>query len=243
MHADGRARGLMERVSERRCMPSLRHASPRRPRRGAQRSAGAVAIGRHRGMRRGEGARAQPRPTGRPLGRSDGGKHRADRRRERDRSRGPVPPFCVTLSTPGLWTGGGTGARARLTQFRPRFLRPLQLQRKVRYDGIHHPYFSAVSRHRRPSPPAAAAPPPSSAVSRSATGAPAAVGRRPRRIGTGPPPAPVRARRGPRAGRPSRPPHPSGPLADPSPTSGRSGPRTSPTPVLAVAVPRVLPGF
>lgn len=40
---------------------------------------GAVEIGRHRGMRRSEDARAQPRPTGRPLGRSDGGKQGAGR--------------------------------------------------------------------------------------------------------------------------------------------------------------------
>ena len=160
-------------------MPSLRHASPRRPRRGAQRRAGAVETGRHRGMRRSEDARAQPRPSS--LGR---GQARCGPPSDRHR---PIPPFCVTTVTPSPANGYGCGDGPRLAQFRPGFLRPLQLQRKVRYDGIHGPYFSAVFRGW--SPGARARPPRRLPQRFSAVGA--SRGRRyvgiPARIGTGSP--------------------------------------------------------
>lgn len=123
-------------------MPSLRHASPRRPRRGAQRRA-----------RRRRDREAPWHAPGRGRSRAaaaqlrwDGGKHGADRL---PRHR-PVPPLCVTRTTPSPANGYGCGDGPRLAQFRPGFLRPLQLQRKVRYDGIHRPYFSAVFRGRPP---------------------------------------------------------------------------------------------
>ena len=68
------------------------------------------------------------------LGRGQAPSDRRARRR-------PVPPVCVTVPTPGLWNGYGCGTASRLAQFRPGFPRPLVLQRKVRYDGIHGPTF------------------------------------------------------------------------------------------------------
>lgn len=119
--------------SERRCMPSLRHASPRRPRRGAQRRA------RRRRDReapwhapqrgRSRAAAAQLAGTGASADRTA-----FPRRRH-------IPPSCVTTATPSLFNGYGCGCGPRLAQFRPGFLRPLVLQRKVRYDGIHVPTF------------------------------------------------------------------------------------------------------
>ena len=122
--------------SESRRVPSLRHASPRRPRRGAQRRA------RRRRDReapwhapqrgRSRAAAAQPAGTGASAVRC-GGRHR------------PVPPSCVTTATPSLFNGYGCGDGPRLAQFRPGFLRPLVLQRKVRYDGIHASTFRRYS--------------------------------------------------------------------------------------------------
>ena len=128
-----RARGE---CSERRCVPPLRRHSPRCPLRGAQRSAGTVAMGVHRGTRQGRGrsraAAAQPAGTG------AGAERTAPHRR-------PVTPYCVTATTPSLWDGCGGGTAARPAQFRPGSLRPLVLQGKVRYDGIHSSTFPRYS--------------------------------------------------------------------------------------------------
>lgn len=172
---------------------------------------GAVAIGRHRGMRRKRGrsraAAAQLAGTGASRMRTGTERHRH------------IPPSCVTRSTPSPANGYGCGCGPRLAQFRPRFFRPLQLQRKVRYASIHRPYFSAVFRHRRLSPS-----PLAYGGSRAASAHLRARRRRryvdaPTPIGTVPAP-PVRAGRGPRAGGPGRPTIPS---------------RSSPTPRLPLA--------
>ena len=97
---------------------------------------GAVEIGRHRGMRPSCG---RSRAAAARL-RRDGGKQDEDRSHAR-----PIPPYCVTRSTSSPANGYGCGYGPRLAQFRPGFLRPLQLQRKVRYDGIHPSTFRRYS--------------------------------------------------------------------------------------------------
>nr|DAU80245.1 MAG TPA: hypothetical protein [Caudoviricetes sp.] len=212
----GPARARCE-CSERRCMPSLRHASPRRPRRGAQRRARRR---RDREAPRHAPQRGRSRAAAAQL-RWDGGK----RRRTGIGPAPPIPPFCVTLPTPSPANGYGCGDGPRLAQFRPRFLRPLQLQRKVRYASIHRPYFSAVLRHRSLSCSAATVPPRPRAVLR-----PRAPRRRryvdgPYRIGTGSPTSACTT------------------SARPSIHLLRAGAVAVPIPVLLVVVPRVLPGF
>lgn len=117
-------------------MPSLRHASPRRPRRGAQRRArrrrDREAPWHAPGRGRSRAAAAQPAGTGASAVRC-GGRHR------------PIPPSCVTTTTPSLFNGYGCGCGPQLAQFRPGFLRPPVLQRKVRYAGIHAPTFRRYS--------------------------------------------------------------------------------------------------
>lgn len=71
----------------------------------------------------------------------DGGKHGADRLPRRR----PIQPICVTRSTSSPANGYGCGGGPRLAQFRPGFLRPLVLQRKARYDGIHASTFPRYS--------------------------------------------------------------------------------------------------
>lgn len=68
------------------------HSSPRCPLRGAQRSAGTVAMRVHRGMhlKRGRSRAAAAQRSW------DGGKHGADR----DRRRRHAPPICVSTATP-----------------------------------------------------------------------------------------------------------------------------------------------
>lgn len=117
-------------------MTSLRTCRPGAT--GAQRRPGAVAAGVHRVMRLCGGARARARPPAAPV---DGGEHRADRI---GRPTDPVlhiPPDCVTRATPCHGIGIGARHIRRPALFRPGFLRPLGLQRKVRYDGIHRQIF------------------------------------------------------------------------------------------------------
>lgn len=129
-----RARGE---CSERRCVPSLRPDLPGA--RVAERSdaPGAVETGRHRGTHR-ERGRSRAAAARRSR---DGGKQDADRLPRRR----PIPPLCVTRTTSSPANGYGCGGGPRLAQFRPGFLRPLQLQRKVRYDGIHPSTFPPYS--------------------------------------------------------------------------------------------------
>ena len=194
------------------------HLSPRCPRRGAQRRAGTVASGVHPGMHWPEGARARARPGGAGTGASTD-RHGHARPR-------PVPPSCVTRSTPSLWDGYGSGTGARLAQFRPGFLTPLVLQRKVRYVYIHRPAFpldsaTALSAPRPPLPvrtPQLLAGCGASWWWRCVD----AFGR----IGTGPPP-----------GAPTGAPRQEAPRAGPTTSPGRSGSQGSPRFLW------VLPGF
>ena len=197
------------------------HSSPRCPLRGAQRSAGTVAMRVHRGMRRSEDARAQPRPS--PAGTG------ASPRRDGIAGHRPIPPFCVTTTTPIQRHRRTAAAAAIHAQFRPGFLRPLVLQRKVRYDGIH---VTTFPRHSAAGLSASEPRP----LRRSPQGLSDLRARRrrryvddPARIGTGSPSQAVRAR-----GRavPID-------LSEPS----RSVFEAVPMPVLAAAIPRLLPGF
>ena len=113
------------------------HPPPRCPRRGAQRSAGAVAGRVHPGMHRPRGRSRE----GAARLRRDGGEH-IPRGHARHR---PVPPSCVTTATASLRHRHRRTAGPRLAQFRPGFLRPLVLQRKVRYVYIHPPAFPRYS--------------------------------------------------------------------------------------------------
>lgn len=109
------------------------HSPPRRPRRGAQRSAGAVAGRVHPGMHR---PRGRSREGAARLRRAGGEQDRHGRARHR-----PTPPSCVATATASLRHRHRRTARPRLAQFRPGFLTPLVLQRKVRYVYIHPPAF------------------------------------------------------------------------------------------------------
>lgn len=83
-----------------------------------------------------EDARAQPRPGSAGTGAS------AVRTAPRHR---PIPPSCVTTATPIQRHRRTAPAAAIHAQFRPGFLRPLVLQRKVRYVYIHRPLFPRYS--------------------------------------------------------------------------------------------------
>jgi len=113
-----------------------RSGAGRRSVRGAPRHAPAP-----RALARGRG----PAPPGR--GRAECGPARTARHR-------PIPPFCVTTATASLWVRHRRTAGPIHAQFRPGFLRPLGLQRKVRYVYIHRPTFPrhsvAAARPRLP---------------------------------------------------------------------------------------------
>lgn len=163
------------------------HSPPRRPRRGAQRSAGAVAGRVHPGMHWPEGARARARPGSAGTGASTD-RHGHARPR-------PIPPFCVTTATASLWV------RHRRTAPPSACLIPSQVSPTVGIATksplcIHtSPHFSAAFR-RRPLAPPASPPGPSSFAVIGARRAPhAAVRRRPaadRYSSADPPRQPVR---------------------------------------------------
>lgn len=117
-------------------MAAHRLAQTAPPRSGAERAV--VARGVHPGMHAAEGARARARPGSAGTGAST----------DRHARHRPIPPFCVTTATASLWVRHRRAASARPAQFRPRFLRPLVLQRKVRYVYIHPPTFPRYSSHR-----------------------------------------------------------------------------------------------
>lgn len=132
----GRARVLTGRVLRAQVRATAAHPSPRCPRRGAQRSAGTVAMRVHRGTRR---SRGRSRAAAARL-RRDGGK----RRRHAEALRA-IPLFCVTTATVCLRHRRTAPATACRAQFRPGSSRPLVFQGKVRYDGIHAPAFPRYS--------------------------------------------------------------------------------------------------
>ena len=205
----------MERVLRAQVYAIAASRSPRRPRRGAQRRA------RRRRDReapwhapqRGRSRAAAARLAG--TGASAVG---ADT---------PIPPICVSTATPSPATGAGAGPAHGLPNSVPGFLRPCNCNEKsvmTAYTAPTFPLYSAIAvsapspRHRRRSPP--------TAVHHRARRRRRYVDD-PARIGTGLPPY-LYARGAPRAG-----------LSEPA----RSVYEEVPMPVLAVAVPGVLPGF
>lgn len=198
-------------------MPSLRHASPRCPRRGAQRSAGTVAIGRHRGMRlscgRSRAAAAQLR--------WDGGK----RRRTSSPGIGLSRHLCDYGHAYPAASAYGIGVRHAVPNSVPGFSDRWYCKEKSVMTAYTSLLFLGIPRppSRRPGPPPRRLSPPVSGPGRA---------------------PPTAVRRHPRSDR-YRFAHPKRPLPPTSPaeTVRRRPRRRRRCRASSVAVLRVLPGF